>query len=64
MTSERSACLHAVCTLPRITVRRDDEEVKVIYENNISRCVFFWFVLGFQSGQAGRGEELGEEVNG
>lgn len=42
MTSESYACLHVICTLPRITVKRNDKEVKVIYENNVCECVVFW----------------------
>jgi hypothetical protein len=47
MTSERYACLHVICTLPRITVKKNDKEVKVIYEDSFHVCVrgcfgFFW----------------------
>lgn len=41
MTSESYACLPVICTLPRITVKRSDEEVKVIYENKVCGYVVF-----------------------
>lgn len=55
MTSESYACLHVICTLPRITVQRNDKEVKVIYENNVCGCAdFLWL------GKTGSEEGIGK----
>lgn len=42
MTYESYACLHVICTSPRITVKRNSKAVKVIYENIVCGTAVFW----------------------
>lgn len=58
MASESCACLPVLCALPN-TVKRNDKEVKVIYEN---KCL--WMSIWGVPEKTGSKEKIGRENDG